>query len=494
MASSIAKAEQGVQRAAQRVTESAESCGSLAEVEAELWSAVLALGRAVIALWLARRAARPRPSRYERQGRQYALDTRSPRHREVGTRFGKVGFLSPVGRPVGGRAACDLPVDRELGLCGSFSLGTVMAITKLCAQMAFGSARATFRDFHEWMPSPRATLRMVDGVGGEAMGFLEACPAPDEDGEILVIEVDGRGAPMIKSAEYERRCCPKRRAKTGTGRHRRRARRQERPKVRRTKGKKSKNAKVAVVGVIYTLRKTRSGLEGPINKRIVATFDSHDALFVRLRKLADKRGYGDKRTIFLADGSDHIWRAQQKYFRDAEPCVDWFHIVEKLWAAGECLHHEGSAELKAWVVEQTRNLRHGRVGAVLTTLGAALAATPKTGPGNKGKRKRLGAILNHLTRQRHRLRYARFRRDDLPIGSGVVEGAVRNLVAMRLDGPGMRWGRSRSELVLHLRCIVLNGQWAEFAAYVARRGLTLAAQPVPARTHDAVSCDAREAA
>lgn len=174
--------------------------------------------------------------------------------------------------------------------------------------------------------------------------------------------------------------------------------------------------------------------------------------------------------------------------------MDWFHIVEKLWAAGECLHQEASAELKAWVADQTRNLRHGRVGAVLAALSAALAATPKTGPGNKGKRKRLAAILNHLTRQRHRLRYHRLRRDDLPIGSGVVEGAVRNLVAMRLDGPGMRWGGTRSELVLHLRCIVLNGQWAEFASYIARRGLTLAAQPVPARPHDAVSCDQREAA
>ncbi|MBX3126101.1 MAG: transposase [Polyangiaceae bacterium] len=190
-----------------------------------------------------------------------------------------------------------------------------------------------------------------------------------------------------------------------------------------------------------------------------------------MRKLADKRGYGHKRTIFLADGSEHIWRAQKKYFPDAEPCVDWFHIVEKLWTAGECLHHEGSAELKAWVAQHTRNLRYVRVGAVLAALSAALAATPRTGPGNKGKRKRLAATLNHLTHQRHRMRYGRFRREDLPIGSGVVEGAVRNLVGMRLDGPGMRWGRSRSELVLHLRCILLNGQWGELSEYLTRRGL-----------------------
>ena len=80
---------------------------------------------------------------------------------------------------------------------------------------------------------------------------------------------------------------------------------------------------------------------------------------------------------------------------------------------------------------------------------------------------------------------AREARDGLDLGTGAVEGAVRNLVGLRLDGPGMRWGRDRSELVLHLRCILLNGQWCDFAAYLARLHLQLAAAPAPARTHDA---------
>src|SRR5690606_27174837 len=49
-------------------------------------------------------------------------------------------------------------------------------------------------------------------------------------------------------------------------------------------------------------------------------------------------------------------------------------------------------------------------------------------------------------------------------------GAVRNVnvIAMRLDGPGMRWGRERSELVLQLRCILVGGQWNDFVDYLAR--------------------------
>ncbi len=39
------------------------------------------------------------------------------------------------------------------------------------------------------------------------------------------------------------------------------------------------------------------------------------------------------------------------------------------------------------------------------------------------------------------MRYDLLRKQWLDIGTGAVEGAVRNVVAVRLDGPGMRWGR-----------------------------------------------------
>ena len=491
---SIERAEAEVQRAIADATAIAKREGiTLAAAEAELWTALLALGRALLALLLARTAARTRPASYEHEGARYVLDTTTRRNSEVGTRFGKVKFSRAIGNAVGRRSRADLPVDRELGLSGGFSLGTVMAVTQLCAMLAFGTARRLFAEFHEWAPSPRATLRMVDAVGAEARGFLDAAALPDDDGEVLVIQVDGRGAPMITATEAERRRQPRRKSR-GTKRHGRRRRRREHPRPRRKKGDKSKNAKVAFVGVLYTLRKTRRGLEGPINKRLLATFESHEALFRQLHEHAVRRGYGEKRSVFLADGSDHIWRLQKTYFPDAVPCIDWYHIVEKLWEAAGCLHREGTEELAAWVAEQKARLRRGNLAALTTELTEAYASIPITGPGNKGRRKRLLEIMMHIADHRNRMRYAELRREDLDIGTGAVEGAVRNLVGMRLDGPGMRWGRDRAELVLRLRCIVLNGQWDAFCDYLATRPIKLAAQPVPARTHDAKSQQLREAA
>ncbi len=486
MATSIDEARREVERAFEVARQWADSSEkrTMFAFERRLWTLLLALGRALVALFLARQIGRPRDASYRREGRTYVMaETRTT---EVGTRFGKVAFCRPVGRAEGNpRAACDLPIDRELGLCAGFSLGVVLAIVRLCTQMAFLPARDTFRESHEWTPSPRAALRMVDAVGDHARPFLEAAPAPDDDGEVLVIQVDGRGAPMISETEYRRRR-QRRRNADGTRRHARRRRRREWPRKRRTKGKKSKNAKVAIVGVLYTLRRTPDGLEGPVNKRLYATFESHEALFIWLRREADKRGYGRKQSLFLADGSDHIWRLQKQYFPDAEACLDWYHVIEKVWKAGECMYTEGSDELAAWVAGQAKKLRRGATRAVIDEIGRCFDATPKTGPGNKGKRERLLKIYRHFIEHQHRMKYRDLRRRDLDIGSGAVEGAVRNLVGIRLDGPGMRWSRGRSERLLHLRCILLNGQWDDFVAHLAASdAIKLPATPVPTRTHDA---------
>jgi hypothetical protein len=487
MAENIEATRAEAQRAFERALKLADDGGRkrLWAFERELWSLLLAVGSALVTLFLVRQAGRLRATDYVHGDQRFKLD--GERTSQLGTRFGKVDFVRPVGRRVErADAAADLPVDRELGLCSGFSVGLVMATTRLCAQMAFGQARDTFRYFHEWTPSSRAVLRMVDTIGDKARPFLEQLPPPKGDGDVLVIEVDGRGAPMLGPKELQRRRAARKRLRGSTRRHRRRQRKRATERPRRTSGEKSKNAKVAFVGVLYTLRKTPNGREGPINKRLIATFESHEALFKWLQREAIKRGYGVKHCLFLADGSDHIWRLQQQYLPLAEACIDWFHVIEKVWAAGECFHRAGSRGLRVWVGHAKKLLREGRVRALIRQLTKALRRTPKTGPGNKGKRARLTHVINYLVEHRQRMRYHHLRARDLVIGSGAAEGAVRNVIEIRLDGPGMRWGRERAERVLQLRCIFVSGLWEDFQAHVAESPpLKLRASPMPAIPYEA---------
>jgi hypothetical protein len=452
------------------------------QVEAALWPLLLALGRALLCLWLVQRVEAECSAVTRERG-----EPNGNRMTTLGTRCGRISFHRPLWRSSKRRRA-ELLVDERIGLSGrGFSLATVAGVARLAAQMAFASVRREWRDTYGWAPSSRAVLRMVDATGIAAQAFLEELPAPDDDGEVLVVQVDGKGAPMISPAEALRRAQPKSAATPTNHRIRRREKRVARARPRRTKGKKSKNARVVVVGIIYTLKRLPDGTyEGPINKRMIAQFGKHDDLVQWLRREADKRGYGKKLTLFLADGSKAIWTAQRKHFPKAKVCIDWYHIVEKLWTAGECVFGEGHAQLTAWVNARRRELRAGQITRLLAELQARLAAIPRSGPGTKGRRARLSKIIAHLKYHRRRLRYRWFRRRGFDIGTGVVEGAVRNLVGMRLDGPGMRWGQERAQHLLHLRCILLSDLWPQFHDALGGPGaLTLLPQPEPASPYEA---------
>lgn len=48
------------------------------------------------------------------------------------------------------------------------------------------------------------TRPLNDAVGDRALGFLKQAPAPVVAGEVLVIQVDGGGVPMISAREHAR--------------------------------------------------------------------------------------------------------------------------------------------------------------------------------------------------------------------------------------------------------------------------------------------------
>ena len=229
-------------------------------------------------------------------------------------------------------------------------------------------------------------------------------------------------------------------------------------------------------------------MEGPVNKRVLATYEGHEALFVLLEKEARKRGYGEKPTLFLGDGSEHIWRLQKKYFGEALACLDWYHAVEKLWEAGRALYPREAQGWKRqeWVGKQVDFLWRGKVGVVLYVLREEEDAVAGSGPGTREKRKTLKKVREYFEEHQGRMNYEELREWGLDIGTGVVEGAVRNVIGLRQDGPGMRWGRGRDEQVLQLRCVLLNSQWSDFADFLERQEpLKLRPKPIPAKAHDA---------
>lgn len=97
-----------------------------------------------------------------------------------------------------------------------------------------------------------------------------------------------------------------------------------------------------------------------------------------------------------------------------------------------------------------------------------------------------------MAKRVHIMNYHMLEAADPELSSGMVEGAVRYIVAQRFDEGGMRWIRERAEALLQLRCIEINGDWDAFFKFAhsrinrthrsARRAQTLlqdAPEPLP---------------
>jgi hypothetical protein len=452
---------------------------TFAEFEHRLREALYALARVVVVLFLTLREphvmGRYPQGRFAWMGRTYR---RAPAiGRNVATLFGVVRYWRTYMREVSTtsrRGFHPLDMSLELG-ADRFSWNVLGTAVRLATKLSFAEARATMDQFVPNTPSTEVIENAVLGFGHHTEAWFKQLPPVEGDGDVLIIQVDGKGAPTATKQELRRRR-GKRRRKSGSvsPRHRGRSRRRRYPsKPRRKKGDKSKNAKMATMVVMYTLQScgTRRK-EGPLNVRYYASFAPKRHAFEVARRMADQRGFtADSGRVVqvVIDGDNDLRRLAQEFFPKAEITIDYYHVVERLWTAGECFLKEGSSDLREWVKKQKKRLFRDQATLIVEELRKRLDAVPMTGPGNKGRRKRLEEALGYIERRLAHIRYGSLRRRDLEIGSGAVEGAVKHIIGRRCDHGGMRWIPERAEAVVQLRCIEVAGQWNEFEAFVRER-------------------------
>ena len=450
----------------------ARSSGALFAVfEKELWTQMLGLGRLLVVLFLASRQQRHQaelPKSLIIDRKVYRKDKAQPRN--FNTLFGVVRYFRTYMRATAG--AGHYPLDAELGLTQDrLSFGLLSLGARLATMMSFAKAQGLLHWFLGQAPSTEVLEQTVLGLGRRTSRWFEQAPAPQGDGEVLIIQVDSKGAPTATEQELLRRRGPRRkRSRAASPRHRGRLDRKRRgKKPRRKKGDKSKNAKMATVVVMYTLRKEKHQgrwvLCGPLNRWTYASFAPKRHAFAVARREADKRGFtqGSGRVVqLLTDGDEDLARYTSEYFSEAIHTIDVMHVIEYLYKAGECLYAEGSPELARWVEEQKDLLYSGQEALLVARMRRHLSAIPRTGPGNKGRRTRLGQAINYLDKRLPAMNYQSLLKRDLEIATGIAEGTVKNLIGARFDFGGSRWIRERAEALLQLRCIDRNGHWDSF--------------------------------
>ena len=435
--------------------------------ETQLVPQVLALGRLFVQLFLCMReeqfrVTHPRP--------QPGYKQIGPNDRLLGTFFGKVRYWRTYFYRKGGGY---YPLDVELGLTSDgFSMLLRSYATRMATKISYAQTVLVLSLFLGWSPAQETVECMVLGLGQHTAAWFESAPAPEGDGEVLVIQIDSKATPTATEEELEKRRGPRRpNPHPGSQRHRGRAARQRRgSKKRREKGDKAKNGKMATIVTMYTLRRSADGtLEGPINKKVYASYAPKRHAVAIARREANKRGFGPgsgKLIQIVTDGDNDLQRYIEELFPEAIHTIDVYHVTEYLWEAGRCLHKEGSAELAEWVEAQKEALYDGRAAEIVAEIDKRLA---QLDPGKQSDRERLEKVRNYIDKRVDKMNYKELREQDLEISSGAVEGAVNYVIAKRFDSSGMRWIKERAEHLLQLRCIEVNSDWDAFIEFVHDR-------------------------
>jgi hypothetical protein len=358
------------------------------------------------------------------------------------------------------------PLDEQLQLPErSFSYPLQERVVRHAVQGPFDEAVLNVECDTGVRLSKRSAEQIVQEATVDFQAFYQQHQVLDlkESGPIVVTGIDGKGVPMIKPEETLR-------------------------KPRRGKGDKKHKKRMATVATVRTqqlrvrtpeevvesLFRTTPKEKQPRTRRKTPTPPEHKRVWANLLQSKDevvaevveevKRvdPTGSKTHVALCDGE----RALQKRILPALLAVvptvllilDLMHVVEKLWKAGHCFYPEGSEEATAWVRKQTLRVLQGKVSQVIK--GMRLSATKQ---GLKGaKRETVDRVAKYLRRNRRYMKYDEYLRQGLPIASGCVEGACKNLIKDRMERSGMRWSLEGAEAMIQLRSLYVSGDLDDY--------------------------------
>ena len=106
-------------------------------------------------------------------------------------------------------------------------------------------------------------------------------------------------------------------------------------------------------------------------------------------------------------------------------------------------------------IHQKRLLDKGKI----EKLAGMLRALPSRHPAIAEK---IRTEADYFERNAARMRYPKFRRQHLFVGSGVIEAGCKTVVASRLKRSGMFWTVRGANAIMALRCAYLNGGFEDY--------------------------------
>ena len=195
----------------------------------------------------------------------------------------------------------------------------------------------------------------------------------------------------------------------------------------------------------------------------------------------------DSRRIRLAYVTDEGYHPSDYYHRVLKPMVDprrpwrrleWYRIVDYYHACGyvqqlaDALFGVGS-EAHSWAkkMRQVLKTKRGGVSRVLKSASGLRRGRRLSGPVADAYAQAYG----YLKKRTQWMQYQAYRRQKLPIGSGITEAGCKIVFTQRLKRSGMAWTIEGGQVIVDLRVIWLSGVWHEVhQCYLASKPMPVA--------------------
>ena len=175
----------------------------------------------------------------------------------------------------------------------------------------------------------------------------------------------------------------------------------------------------------------------------------------RLYLEAWNRGWDSaNRKVVIGDGAVWIWNLADQHFSTAIQIVDLYHAREHLWELARKLFPQDDGKQKAWMDVHQPALDQGKI----KTLTAALRLIATDNPEVAEK---FRSEADYFHRNALRMRYPKFRRLHLFVGSGVIEAGCKTVIG-RLKQSGMFWTVRGANAIIALRCCYLNARFEDY--------------------------------
>lgn len=373
--------------------------------------------------------------------------------------FGKIAFKRPYFYKQG--VGSQIPLDGELSLgqdCYSDFLREILEY--LGVYNVYGKGVDILERILGISISTRVLKHTIcqDSTDVEAYYEQKLAPLPVNDSEILVIQADGKGVPLILEEAAE-------------------------ANVRLGKGQKHGQKKESIVTAVYTIEPAPRTAEGvaasffklpveveeskiehfkPANKQIWATLDGKETALSRLSAQAAKYdGSHIKHRVALCDGCEALQTRIKNHFPCFTLILDFIHASEYLWDVANRLLGETHPERLDWMVNQTLRILSGETQQIIDEFLKISKKSTTTAP----QKEHLKKTAEYFKRNLPYMDYSTYLANGWPIASGVIEGACRHFVKDRCELSGMRWNQDGAETLLRLRAVAENGDWDNYHKY-----------------------------